>query len=83
VLQAIKDGVFLATGGFGSEQCRRMNGYVKIVIGLIVVAVPALFLTSCASDVDMPSASDNAVPSTPNSDVPKGPESGEGDFAQH
>jgi hypothetical protein len=67
-----------------------MNRYLKIVAGLIVVAAPGLFLTSCASDVDMPSASDNTLPSAPNSDVPKGPddvpkgpESGAGDFAQH
>jgi hypothetical protein len=60
-----------------------MNGYVKIVIGLIAVAAPGLFLASCAGDVDIPSASDNAMPSAPSSDVPKGPESGEADFAQH
>jgi hypothetical protein len=67
-----------------------MNGYVKIVIGLIVVAAPALFLASCTVYNDMPSAADNALPSPANSDVPKGPddelkgpESGEGDFAQH
>jgi hypothetical protein len=68
----------------------RMNGYVKIVIGLIAVAAPVLFVTSCASDPDVPSASDNAASSTANSDIPKGPgdapkgpESGESDFALH
>jgi hypothetical protein len=60
-----------------------MNGYVKIVIGLIVVTAPALFLASCTSYADMPSASDNALPSAANSDAPKGPESGEGDLAEH
>jgi hypothetical protein len=67
-----------------------MNAYVKIIVGLIVVAAPALFLASCVRDADMPSASDNSLPSATNSeapkgpdDVPKGPESGEGDFAQH
>jgi len=67
-----------------------MNGDVKIVTGLIVVAAPALFLASCTPYADMPSASDNTLPSATNSDVPKGPddvpkgpESGEGDFAQH
>jgi hypothetical protein len=67
-----------------------MNGYVKIMVGLIVVAAPGLFLTSCTPNIDIPSAADNAVPSASNSEVPKGPddlskgpESGEGDFAQH
>ena len=62
-----------------------MNGYVKIIVGIIVVAAPALFLASCASDADMPSASDNSLPSATKGpdDAPKGPESGEGDFAQH
>ena len=66
-----------------------MNGYVKIVTGLIVVAAPALFLASCTVYNDMPSAADNSLPAT-NSDVPKapgdelkGPESGESDFATH
>jgi hypothetical protein len=62
-----------------------MNGYVKIVIGIIVVVAPALFLASCAGGADLPSASDNSLPSAAKGpdDVPKGPESGEGDFAQH
>ena len=67
-----------------------MNGYVKIVVGLIVVAAPGLFLSGCTPNMDIPSASDNAVPTTLNAEVPKGPddvskrpESGEGDFAQH
>jgi hypothetical protein len=62
-----------------------MNGYVKIVIGIIVVAAPVLFLASCMSNADIPSASDNSLPSATKGpdDAPKGPESGEADFAQH
>jgi hypothetical protein len=59
-----------------------MDRYVRIAVGSLVVAA-GLFLSSCASDADIPSAYGTNVPSAPNPDAPTGPASGEGDFAGH